>query len=142
MSDSVREAFEAYYSSNGKYPAAIKCEPDGMYTLMQTSAAWVNFRDGYAAALATFKNDQAEAAYMRLDISMLKAQNTELLNDCISEGTGRQIYGMGYRSGVKEAADLCMAVPLDHLNDGDEIAETYKACAFSCAARIRAMVKP
>lgn len=62
MSDPIRAAFEALYSSNGKYPAVIMREPDGMYTLMQTSTAWVNFRDGYEAALATAKNDLEEAA--------------------------------------------------------------------------------
>lgn len=49
------------------------------------------------------------------------------------------IFDAGYAAALADAAELCMAVPLDHLNDGDEIAETYKACAFSCAARIRAL---
>ncbi|MFN8758692.1 MAG: hypothetical protein ACK5XA_07785 [Tagaea sp.] len=38
--DYLRDAFDAWMSDGGKWPAAIKCDREGRYLLAQAQAAW------------------------------------------------------------------------------------------------------
>lgn len=94
MSDkAAREAFESWFSEEGKWPSAVEQNPDGNYKLCSAHSAWVSWQAGWSSCQGFLDTSVLRAAapdmYEALQQAITSMQDSGYQNSHVAIRAGK-----------------------------------------------------